>query len=173
MISAALDNAIVFYTDGSADPKRGRGSWAFVRVAGDQILSEASGSARKTDSARMEITAAIEALSTLSVEPIESAPTGAKSPVIVYTDCKMLIEAMTELVPVWRANDWRKPKHESQVPYADLYKQLDELATVHSVSWRWIRAHNGNVFNERCDELCRAAGNLKKKEGEFASGQLA
>lgn len=147
------ESLVVFYTDGSADPKRKDGSWAFVRVENDSVVSEASARVKKTDSARMEMIAVIEALQTLKTA----------SQVLVNTDCHMLIEAMEKFVPHWKANDWRKPKTNLPIPNVDLYKILDGFVSTHTVSWRWVKAHNGNRFNERCDELCRLARGLSTK----------
>lgn len=143
----SVGSEVIFYTDGSVDPKRKDGSWAFLRVENDSILREGFGSNKKTDSARMEMLAVIEALTTL-----ESA-----SKVTVNTDCRMLIEAMLHFVPVWKANGWRKPKGDKLIPNVDLYIRLDELASIHTVTWRWVKGHSGNLYNERCDELCRMA----------------
>ena len=37
----------------------------------------------------------------------------------------------------------------------ELWQQLDELAQTRKIHWVWVRGHNGNTYNERCDELAR------------------
>ena len=36
---------------------------------------------------------------------------------------------------------------------SDLWKQLDELASMHQVKWYWIKGHSGHPENERADAL--------------------
>ncbi len=36
----------------------------------------------------------------------------------------------------------------------DLWKELDNLSSKFNISWNWVKGHDGNVFNERCDILC-------------------
>ena len=33
--------------------------------------------------------------------------------------------------------------------------KLDELASTVKIHWIWVRGHDGEEFNERCDELAR------------------
>jgi ribonuclease HI len=120
------------YTDGSF--KQGRGSWAFVIVLSNgKVKLEASGSARKTSSNQMEIQAAIEALRGLPH----------RSQVAMHTDSRILIRAMTESTPrnvpiLWEA----------------ALQELRSLCQNKKVTWQWVKAHAGNTFNERCDQLC-------------------
>lgn len=128
------DSTVELYTDGSF--KNGRGSWAFVAVRNGCAVQEASGCSKQTTSLRMEIQAAIEA--------IKSIPE--KSRAVLYTDCRIL----TEFV-------FSGKKCETQTPNADLLIELVRLNESKQIEWKWVRAHSGVVFNERCDQLCKAA----------------
>ena len=44
----------------------------------------------------------------------------------------------------------------------ELWQQLDELAQTRKIHWVWVRGHNGNTYNERCDELARTAAEKMK-----------
>lgn len=117
------------YTDGS---QKGQwGSWAFVVTQRGRIIHEASGRVRKADNNRMEFQAAIEALSYLKA--------GAKA--CVHSDSRVLIEAVS-------STDDRPKASETQLVI------LDALLATRQVDWKWIKAHSGNQFNERCDKLC-------------------
>jgi len=35
----------------------------------------------------------------------------------------------------------------------ELWRALDELRKVHTLSFHWVRGHDGHPENERCDEL--------------------
>jgi Ribonuclease HI len=132
------------YTDGSL--KEGRGSWAYVILQNGEVVKEAFGKSRKTTCNRMEFQAAIEAFKVLPV----------KSKVQMFTDSRNLIDTVTIWMSEWKQYDWVK-KNQRPIPAVDLVKQLDFWNSEHEISWKWVRAHAGNEWNERCDQLCIAA----------------
>ena len=120
--------ALEIYTDGSS--KDGVGSWAYVISRRGHCLSENSGRVRRASSNAMEFQAAIEALT--SIPP--------NSHVTLFTDSKILVDTIIS-----------GKGHASFQPQMDL---LIPLIQRHTITWCWIKAHNGNKFNEHCDELC-------------------
>jgi ribonuclease HI len=136
-----MQETFEIYTDGSL--KKGRGSWAYVIVQSGLVIKEASGRAKKTTCNRMEFQAAIEALQTL--------PPG--SQVTLYTDSRNLIDTVTIWSIEWKQLGWIK-KNSRSIPCLDLILILDALNESHQIEWRWVRAHSGVEFNERCDQLC-------------------
>lgn len=129
------------YTDGSS--KDGRGAWAYVLVRQDRspfakgrvLVREDSGAVKKAASNPMEFRAAIEALKSLS----------ARTTATLYSDSRILVDTMT----VWQGNAELRPRGlETEIA------ELDQLVNQHEITWRWIRAHAGHEFNERCDWLC-------------------
>ncbi len=135
---------VEIYTDGSY--KQGRGSWAFVIVKNGIVTQEASGRSKKTSSHRMEFQAAIEAIRSLDL--------GTQAQ--LYTDSKILVNTINVWMPEWHMNRWLK-KNDRPIPNLDLVKALYALHQMHSISWEWVKAHSGNTFNERCDQLCLLA----------------
>ena len=120
------------YTDGSF--KNGRGSWAFVMLRNGVVMREASGTQRKTNSLRMEMQAVIEALRSLPESSAQAT---------VYCDSRPVLDLFLSGVHV-----------SSSKPNYDLASQLLILNQKHTINWRWVKAHSGKTFNERCDELC-------------------
>lgn len=47
----------------------------------------------------------------------------------------------------------------------DLWKKLDKLAVAFEIEWNWVKGHNGNTYNERCDTLCQEAMTLPRVRG--------
>jgi ribonuclease HI len=136
------------YTDGS---DKGRwGSWSYLVLRQGQIISESSGRARKTNSNRMEFQAVI-----LALESLPANSEFEKNQVTLFTDCKILIDNVNKF-SAWQAADWLR-KNKLPIANADLFRQLYALMQKHNVTWKWVRAHSGNPFNERCDQLCRLA----------------
>lgn len=127
-----LKPPIEIYTDGS---HKGRwGAWAFVVVADQKIIYEESGSVRKTNSHRMEFQAALQALQYL--------PVNVRA--VINTDSKVLLDCFTK-------QRRRSSGNEDQV------EAIDKLLLQRQITWRWVKAHHGNIYNERCDQLCLIA----------------
>jgi ribonuclease HI len=107
------------------------------------VIAENSKLVKKTSSNRMEFQAAIEALTSLPE----------KTRARLYTDSSILIDAVTRWAPIWETHEWEK-ENGSPIPNVDLIKTLHELNQKHRIEWKWVKAHSGIEFNERCDQLC-------------------
>ncbi|MCL2884963.1 MAG: ribonuclease HI, partial [Oscillospiraceae bacterium] len=55
----------------------------------------------------------------------------------------------------WRENGWMRDK-KSPALNADLWDKLLTQLSLHEVTFRWIRGHDGHPENERCDRLAVA-----------------
>jgi ribonuclease HI len=141
---------VVIYTDGACDPNPGPGGWAALLLYNDheKVLT---GAESPTTNNRMELTAAIEALSSL------------KRPcaVTLYTDSEYLKRGITEWLPGWRKRGWRRKG--GALANIELWQALDEALQSHTVDWRWVRGHAGNALNQRVDRLARQAIQVKTK----------
>ncbi len=135
---------VVIHTDGGCEPNPGVGGWAAVLQYGDSI-KELSGAHPETTNNRMEMTAAIEALTALK-RPCH---------VRLHTDSEYLKRGITEWMPNWKRNNWQRGK--KPVKNLDLWMTLDNLVSKHTIEWCWVKGHDGNELNERCDELASDA----------------
>lgn len=139
------------YTDGSCRGNPGIGGWGAVIVY-KGVEKELSGGEKVTTNNRMELTAAIEALSALK-EPCE---------VTLTSDSKYMIDSITKgWVYSWRSKGWKKAD-KSPALNPDLWETLLSLLEKHKVEFVWVKGHNGHPYNERCDTLATAfADSLK------------
>jgi ribonuclease HI len=136
------NNKLIVYTDGSAIGNPGPGGYGVVLSWG-KIRKELSAGFKHTTNNRMELLAVIEALSCLTREGLEIA---------VYTDSKYVKDAVTnKWVWKWRDKGWKNKKN------VDLWKRFLELFARHRVEFHWVKGHDGNVLNERCDFLATQA----------------
>jgi ribonuclease HI len=132
---------VQLYTDGACRGNPGRGGWGAILVYG-KYEKELSGGERETTNNRMELMAAIAGLEALK----ESCA------VTLYSDSKYLVDAfLLGWVESWREHGWKRGKDELKNP--DLWERLYSLTEKHSVSFVWIKGHNGHDYNERCDAL--------------------
>ncbi len=164
--AAAGPAEIHAYTDGGASPNPGPGGWGAVLLrplaaggaagdaAGEPRVEELSGGEDQTTNNRMELTAAIRAL--------EAAGEGAR--VRVSTDSRYLQRGITSWLPRWAAGGWRL-RDGGEVANQDLWRRLAELTRTRRVSWAWVKGHAGHRWNERADELARAATARRHRVG--------
>ena len=138
----------IIHTDGSClrNPG-GAGGWAAViETTATGAVEEKSGGDPETTNNRMELTAALMALSAV--------PEGAR--VALYTDSQYLKNAFTKFwLPAWKKRGWKKADGEP-VLNQDLWVQLDAAFAARQVQFHWVKGHAGNPRNERCDALARA-----------------
>ena len=133
---------VEIYCDGACSGNPGPGGWGSILVY-NGIEKEISGAKAETTNNRMELTAAIEALSCLR-EPCE---------VTLTSDSKYLVDGITKgWAESWRENGWKKADKKPALN-TDLWEKLLDLLHTHKVEFVWIKGHDGHPYNERCDEL--------------------
>lgn len=135
---------VSLYTDGACSGNPGPGGWgAILEYMGYE--REISGGEPLTTNNRMELTAVIMGLTALR-EPCE---------VAVYTDSQYIVNAFEQgWIHGWKKKGWKRKDGELKNP--ELWQQLYELCTTHSVSYHWVKGHADNPKNNRCDELAVA-----------------
>lgn len=132
---------VVIYTDGACKGNPGPGGWGVVLRYGTHTRTLWGGE-RDTTNNRMELMAAIQALSALK-RPCE---------VDLYTDSQYVRKGISEWLAKWKRNGWRTASR-SPVKNEDLWRRLDELSSRHKVHWHWVKGHAGIADNELADEL--------------------
>lgn len=146
---------VTVYTDGACRNNPGPGGWgAILCYRGTE--KELSGGEANTTNNRMELTAAISALEALR-EPCF---------VELCSDSKYLVDAITQgWLESWKKSGWRGGK----VKNPDLWQRLDTQLCRHSVTFIWVKGHNGHEYNERCDALATAEADKYKNPGGIGS----
>jgi ribonuclease HI len=103
---------------------------------------ELCGGEPDTTNNQMELTAAIEALNALK----ESCK------VELYTDSKYLQNGISTWLPNWVRNGW-KTSNRKPVKNQELWQALHEATQRHTITWKWVKGHAKNEFNNRVDQL--------------------
>ena len=134
------------YTDGACKGNPGPGGYGAILVY-NGIEKEFSDGESETTNNRMELLGAITALAALK-EPCE---------VHLTSDSKYLVDAVTKgWVYGWQKKGWKKADGKPALN-VDLWQRLLPLLEMHSVTFHWIKGHDGHAYNERCDRLAVAA----------------
>jgi ribonuclease HI len=140
------EGKIIIHTDGCAMGNPGAGGFAAL-LRYKEREKEITGGFQETTNNRMELMACIEGLKALKQ----------KSDIVVFSDSKYLVDSINEKwIYKWRNNHWMKSK-KKQVMNADLWKTLLELVEQHEIEFRWVRGHNIDKNNQRCDFLAKQA----------------
>lgn len=131
------------YTDGACKGNPGPGGWGVWLKSGDHER-ELFGGELNTTNNRMELKAVIEGLTALK-KPCN---------VELYLDSQYVRKGITEWIKGWKAKGW-KTASKQPVKNAELWKELDALVedSGHTIEWRWVKGHSGDVGNERADML--------------------
>ena len=143
---------VTIYTDGSARGNpNGPGGYGCVLLYTDSKGSihrrDRSCGYKKTTNNRMELMAAIAGLEAL-IRPCQ---------VDLYSDSQYLVRAFNDhWIDSWVKKNWMRGKNEP-VKNQDLWKRLLQAMEPHQVTFHWVKGHNGNPENERCDRLAVAA----------------
>lgn len=135
---------VVIFTDGACSGNPGPGGWGAVMIYGKH-RKELEGGEPHTTNNRMELLGAIRALEALKRH----------TKVELHTDSNYLKNGITQWIHGWKRNGW-KTADKKPVKNAELWQQLDELRSRHTVDWHWVKGHAGHPENERADELARS-----------------
>ena len=144
---------VEIYCDGSGDVNQGPGGYGAVLRYGT-VEKELFGFEASSTSQRMELIAAISALESLT-KPCR---------VHVVSDSQYLVKGMTQWLQGWIRQG--KLEAEGAMANQDLWVRLVALSRQQTVTWEWVRGHNGHPFNGRADELAGKA----LKQGREAVG---
>ncbi len=129
------------FTDGACKGNPGRGGWGALLRCGDHSR-ELFGGEKETTNNRMELTAAIEALSALKDT----------CHVDLTTDSTYVRDGVMRWMEKWEQNGWRTAAGKP-VKNQDLWRALKDQVLRHRVTWHWVKGHSGHPENELADAL--------------------
>jgi ribonuclease HI len=134
---------VVIHTDGACSGNPGPGGWGVI-LDYNGTRKELFGGEPQTTNNRMELQAAIEALTALT----------RACAVEMHVDSQYVKDGITKWIHGWKKNGW-KTADKKPVKNVELWQALDEAIKRHDISWHWVKGHDGHPENERADELAR------------------
>ena len=135
---------ITVYTDGACSGNPGIGGWGVVILENNKDETCLNGGHENTTNNRMELTAAIEALKNFQN----------REKITLITDSKYVKDGIQSWIQNWKKNGW-KTTTKKPVKNKELWIELDELIAKHIITWKWVKGHTGNKYNEKADYLAR------------------
>ncbi len=141
---------VIIYTDGACQGNPGPGGWGVVLIFGENI-KKLSGYAPDSTNNKMELTAAIEGLKSLK-KPCQ---------VQLFTDSQYVKKGMSEWIEGWILKNWVNASKDP-IKNKELWQELYALSKIHTVTWNWVKAHNGDKYNEEADRLATTSILMKR-----------
>lgn len=155
-----MADLVEIYTDGACSGNPGPGGWAAILMARGFEKTISGGQASTTNN-RMELTAAVEALSCLK-KPCQ---------VRLFSDSAYLVSAFTKgWLANWQNNGWKNAAGDP-VSNLDLWQLLLAAASQHQVDWVKIKGHADDELNIRCDRLAVAEIKKIRQNGDSIADQ--
>lgn len=131
------------YTDGACSGNPGPGGWGILFRYND-VEKTLCGGEKNTTNNRMELSAVIHALNSLT----------RRCTVTVHTDSQYVQRGVQEWLPNWKKRNWRTAGNKP-VKNKDLWEQLDQILSQHEINWIWVKGHSDHPENDRADALAR------------------
>lgn len=120
------------YTDGSClKNPNGPSGWAFCLLENGETWCVYGGNSSSTNN-RMELQAVIEALKFAQNKEYT-----------IYTDSQLILNCAQGL--------WKRKAN------LDMWEEYNNISKNKHLTWVWVKAHNGDKYNELVDELSRKA----------------
>jgi ribonuclease HI len=137
---------VTIYTDGASKGNPGRGGYGTILMSG-QHSKELSAGYTLTTNNRMELLAVIVGLEALKIVPCN---------VTIFSDSKYVVDAVEKKwLDSWLRNDFKNKKNK------DLWLRYCRVAQQHNIRFIWVKGHDGNRYNERCDSLAVQAADAE------------
>ena len=123
------------YTDGAYSKQNDEGAFAYVilNYADTEIERKAYKITKETNN-RAELKAIIAAVNRLPKDATE---------VDIFSDSQYALKTLSF--------EWG---HNNNHDLFDAWKKVLEKRKSVDISYNWVKGHNGNVYNELCDQLC-------------------
>lgn len=142
---------IIVYTDGSCNNHTGnKGGFGIVMKYKGNTKEFYSGSFLNTTSSRMEIMAVVVALEKIKNPELHK--------VKIFSDSQYVVNTINkEWIHKWELENWVGRKNtDLWKRFLSIYKQFQ----LGSIKMIWVKGHNGDLLNERADELASIGASL-------------
>jgi ribonuclease HI len=157
--------AINVYVDGACSGNPGPGGWAALALfpgGREQVYTGHSEGQRVTNN-QMELTA----IASLYMVLRDLAEAGAE--VVVHSDSQYCIDCASKWIHNWALCGWRTTQGKS-VKNLDLLKVIQKLNATYHITYKKVKAHAGDAYNERVDALAKEALRKGCKQYDTATG---
>lgn len=141
-------NKLSLFCDGSCQMATRDGGWAYVVINKmGELAFEYFGNAKNTTNNAMELTALLNALKYAIVQDVE---------LTIFTDSQYCSNGYNIWCKGWEKKGW-KTSTNKKVENLELWQAIHAIRSS-KITVEWVKAHNGNEWNEYVDSLTRFYG---------------
>jgi len=133
---------VSIWTDGSCNKISKVGAFAGI-IKYKEYEKIVKGGEVNTTSNRMEMKSVIKSLESLKE----------RCSVTVYSDSLLITDAFNKhWTEKWIVNGWKNTK-KKPIANKELWEEIIELNKHHDITWVKVKAHSGNIDNEKIDKI--------------------
>lgn len=150
---------VTIYTDGSClgnGTSGAVGGYCGIIIYSDGSETIISNGEENTTNNRMEMKSIIEAIKVLPLRKNGFT-------INLYSDSKITVNGINDWLDGWIIKNWKNSKGKA-IANQDLWKEYLFVSSNHNIKATWIKAHDGDVYNERCDVISRSEAEKLKEE---------
>ncbi len=139
------------YTDGSSLGNPGKGGWGIIFISNGKILEMGKKYEDVTNN-QMELMAVKIAMETLAKKNVENYE------IEFMIDSKYVIDGTEKWIYGWIKNGWKKSDKKpvlNKELWEGIYNPKKILEEKNKFIFTHVKAHNGEEFNERVDDIAR------------------
>lgn len=168
MSKVAVDK-VVIHTDGSCLGNRGSDPGGFCAIVhymknGKVVKEEITrGGDPETTNNAMELRACIAGLR------IVETPMDVE--IILNSDSEYVTKGITQWLRGWKKDNKWKNANGKPVKNRKLWETLDILNSKFKITWTWVKAHNGNKYNELADTIAKEEATAAKRNRENTNNE--
>ena len=153
------------YTDGSSLGNPGSGGWGIIFLANKKVMEKGYAYKNVTNN-QMELMALKRAMEILVEKNVEGYE------IEFMVDSKYVIDGIEKWIYSWIKNDWKKSDKKpvlNKELWQGIYNPKKILEAKNKFLFTHVKAHNGEKFNERVDDIAR--GFAESGEVELFTGK--
>jgi len=143
-----VDYDYIIYTDGGYSLQKDLGAFAFIILdkSGERVIKTFAKKIEHESNNRAELKAIMAAIYLLPSDAYK---------ICIISDSQYSLKTCSGV--------WQQKKN------TDLFDWLDSYLEQHplDITYKWVRGHNGNKWNEECDRMCNKAAGMDLN-AEFA-----
>ena len=148
------------YTDGSSLGNPGNGGWGVIFLTNGKVLEMGKRYENVTNN-QMELLAVKTAMEVLAQKNVENYE------IEFMIDSKYVIDGIEKWIYGWIKNDWKKADKKpvlNRELWEGIYNPKKILEEKNKFIFTHVKAHNGEKYNERVDDIARELADGKDVE---------
>jgi len=146
---------IRLYSDGACSPNPGEGAWGCVIVyPSGQVAQHCGYISKNSTNNESELIAVYEGLR--RIDP--------KTKTIVFTDSQYIVNSINNgWINTWVKRGWKTTRGEP-IAHKELWTKIIAIVAARDVSFKWIKGHSGDKYNEMADKLANMALKIERSK---------